>query len=190
MGQLGALPEPPGPLFGVGGSPSNTKSPGQRHTSIPSGILVHPAVWVQRLWVGGCACRGGESYQQQRTLQSDLQCLHWFAVSCDILEVTWTWCTVICDLICCDLRCFAVFRQTAELVLMLTLTASSKMRICGCANLRIFKCLKCEWFCGFFVDVTGKIRTRTQYYKLKKTHTFSWNRSRHNITCYICRIQN
>ena len=32
--------------FGVGaGSPSNTKSPWLKHTSIPSGILMHPAVW-------------------------------------------------------------------------------------------------------------------------------------------------
>ena len=37
------------PFFlGVAGSPSNTKSPGPRSTSIPSGILVHPAVWPQR----------------------------------------------------------------------------------------------------------------------------------------------
>jgi len=34
--------------FGVGaGSPSNTKSPGLRPTSIPSDILMHPAVWPQ-----------------------------------------------------------------------------------------------------------------------------------------------
>ena len=30
------------------GSPSNTKSPGPRPTSIPSAILVHPVVWPQR----------------------------------------------------------------------------------------------------------------------------------------------
>jgi len=30
------------------GSPSNTKSPGLRTTSTPSGILVHPAVWPQQ----------------------------------------------------------------------------------------------------------------------------------------------
>jgi len=40
------------------GSPSNTKSPGLKPTSIPSGILVHPAFWPQRTlaenW-GGCA---------------------------------------------------------------------------------------------------------------------------------------
>jgi len=35
-------------FWGGAGSPSNTKSPGPRHTSIPSGILVHPAVWPQR----------------------------------------------------------------------------------------------------------------------------------------------
>ena len=33
---------------GGAGSPSNTKSTGQRHTSIPSGILIRPAVWPQR----------------------------------------------------------------------------------------------------------------------------------------------
>ena len=32
---------------GVAESPSNTKSPGLRPTSIPSGILMHPAVWSQ-----------------------------------------------------------------------------------------------------------------------------------------------
>jgi len=37
------------PFFlGVAGPPSNTKSPGPRPTSIPSGILVHLAVWPQR----------------------------------------------------------------------------------------------------------------------------------------------
>jgi len=36
------------PFFGRGaGSPSNTKSPGPRPTSIPSGILNHPTVWPQ-----------------------------------------------------------------------------------------------------------------------------------------------
>jgi len=36
------------PFSGGAGSPSNTKSPGPRPTSIPSGIIVHPAVWPQR----------------------------------------------------------------------------------------------------------------------------------------------
>ena len=39
------------PLSGNGaGSPSNTNSPGLRPTSIPSGILMHPAVWPQQKW--------------------------------------------------------------------------------------------------------------------------------------------
>ena len=39
------------PFFGGGaGSPSNTMSPGPRPTSIPSGILMHPAVWPQQTW--------------------------------------------------------------------------------------------------------------------------------------------
>ena len=44
----------------VAGSPSNTKSPVPSPTSIPSGILVHPAVWPQ--WTmdenWGCAPLG------------------------------------------------------------------------------------------------------------------------------------
>jgi len=47
---------------GGAGSPSNTKSPGTRPTSIPSGVLVHPAVWPQQTlaenW-GLCLFRGG-----------------------------------------------------------------------------------------------------------------------------------
>ena len=39
------------PCWGAGtGSPSNTKSPGLRPTSIPSGILIHRAVWPQQKW--------------------------------------------------------------------------------------------------------------------------------------------
>ena len=38
-------------LFGEGsGSPSNTMSPGLRHTFMPSGILIHPAFWLQQTW--------------------------------------------------------------------------------------------------------------------------------------------
>ena len=32
------------------GSPCNTMSPGPRPTSVPSGILIHPAVWPQQTW--------------------------------------------------------------------------------------------------------------------------------------------
>ena len=40
------------PFVGGGGagSPSNTMSPGPRPTSIPSGLLIHPAIWPQRTW--------------------------------------------------------------------------------------------------------------------------------------------
>jgi len=32
------------------GSPSDTVPPGLRPTSLPSGILIHPAIWPQRTW--------------------------------------------------------------------------------------------------------------------------------------------
>jgi len=34
---------------GGAGSPSNTTSPGPKPTSVPSGILIHPAVWPQQM---------------------------------------------------------------------------------------------------------------------------------------------
>jgi len=37
-------------ILGEAGSPSSTKSPGLRSTSIPSGILIHPAIWPQQIW--------------------------------------------------------------------------------------------------------------------------------------------
>ena len=47
------------PLLGWGaGSPCNTMWPGARSTFIPSGILIHPAVWSQQTWAeiwGSCA---------------------------------------------------------------------------------------------------------------------------------------
>jgi len=46
------------PLLGRAGSPSNTTWPGTRFTSVPTGILIHPAVWPQytsaKNWVGLC----------------------------------------------------------------------------------------------------------------------------------------
>jgi len=50
-------------LGGRAATPSTTTSPGPRFTSVPSGILVHPAVWPQRTlaenW-GLCPFRGRE----------------------------------------------------------------------------------------------------------------------------------
>jgi len=40
------------PIFGESraGSPSNTKSPGLRRSSMPSGILIHAGIWPQQIW--------------------------------------------------------------------------------------------------------------------------------------------
>jgi len=38
------------PLLRGAGSLSNTVWPGPRPTSVPSGILIHPAVWPQQTW--------------------------------------------------------------------------------------------------------------------------------------------
>jgi len=47
-------------FWGGAGFPSNTMSPGPRPTSVPSGILIHPAVWPQYTWaeVWGCTLGG------------------------------------------------------------------------------------------------------------------------------------
>ena len=54
----------PPPIWGGGaGSPSNTKLPGPRPSSMPSGILIHAAIWPQQIWAenwGLCPFRGGE----------------------------------------------------------------------------------------------------------------------------------
>ena len=61
---MGRILGAPSPFLDRGaGSPSNAKSPGPRLTSIPSGILIHPAIWPQKnmgrklgavpLWGGG-----------------------------------------------------------------------------------------------------------------------------------------
>ena len=33
---------------------SNTKSPWPRHSSIPSDILIHAAIWSQQIWAKNC----------------------------------------------------------------------------------------------------------------------------------------
>ena len=38
------------PFWGGAESPSNTKLPGLRTISMPSAILIHPAVWTQQTW--------------------------------------------------------------------------------------------------------------------------------------------
>ena len=44
------------PFWGRVGSPSNTKSPKPRPTSVPSGILIHPAIWPQQTWAENWGC--------------------------------------------------------------------------------------------------------------------------------------
>ena len=48
MGRKLGIPPP----FGGGGAgfPSNTMSLGLRPMSLPSGILIHPAIWPQQIW--------------------------------------------------------------------------------------------------------------------------------------------
>jgi len=128
----------PRALFGVGGSPSNTKLPGQRHTSIPSGILVHPAVCVQRTWVGGCVCRGGESYQQLFTYV--VVWLAVFTLICGQLRHPWSHLNLICGdlrsalrwsgVICGVLRWFAVFRQKHRIVSWIGFCLTGPISLC------------------------------------------------------------
>ena len=59
------------PFFWESWVPSNTKSPGTRPTFIPSGILVHPAIWPQRTWAenwGLCPFRGRGSGSPSDTM--------------------------------------------------------------------------------------------------------------------------
>jgi len=67
--KLGAVP----PYFGGAGYPSNTKSPGARPISIPSGILIHSAVWPQRTWAenwGAVPLLGGGAGSAPSTMWS------------------------------------------------------------------------------------------------------------------------
>ena len=58
--KLGTVP----PFSGGGAeSPSNTMSPGTRPIFLPSGILIHPAIWPQQIWTENwdlCPFGGGQ----------------------------------------------------------------------------------------------------------------------------------
>jgi len=61
------------PLYQVGGGaqyPSITTSPGPRSTSLPSGILIHPAVWPQQTWAEnrGWLCPFGGAGSSSNTM--------------------------------------------------------------------------------------------------------------------------
>jgi len=56
---------------GRAGSPSKTISPGPRSTSLPSAILIHPAVWPQQTWAenwGGKLCPYGGAGSPSNTM--------------------------------------------------------------------------------------------------------------------------
>jgi len=59
----------PSPFFvgGAAGSPSNTMSRGPRPTFLPSGILIHPAVWPQQTWAENCGMGADRQTGQDRT---------------------------------------------------------------------------------------------------------------------------
>jgi len=44
------------PLLGGAATPSNTTSPRPRFTSVPSGILIHPAIWPQHICAENWGC--------------------------------------------------------------------------------------------------------------------------------------
>jgi len=59
------------PFLGGAGSPSNKISPGLRPTSLPSGILIHPAVWPKQTWAdnwGTVPLWGGEAGSPSNTI--------------------------------------------------------------------------------------------------------------------------
>ena len=62
---------PPPFWGGRTGSPSNTMSLGAKPTSLPSGILIHPAIWPQHIWVknwGLCPLGGGGAGSPSNTM--------------------------------------------------------------------------------------------------------------------------
>jgi len=61
MGQKFGKGAPPPFWGGRTGSPSNTKSPGLRPTSTPSGIWMHQAIWPQQKWAEKKNLGGGGS---------------------------------------------------------------------------------------------------------------------------------
>ena len=89
------------PPFGEwgAGSPSNTKSPGPRPTSIPSDILIHAAIWPQPMWAengGLCPFRGGGAGSPRNTMWPGPRptCMPSFIL---IRPTVWPQCTNVTD---------------------------------------------------------------------------------------------
>ena len=57
------------------GCPSNTMSPGPRSTSVPSGILIDPAVWPQQTWAEnwGRLCHVPSNTMSPRPISTSLR---------------------------------------------------------------------------------------------------------------------
>ena len=88
------------PPFGVGsGVPSNTKSPGPRPSSIPSGVLIHAAVWPKQIWAeiwGLCPYGGGGAGSPSNTMWPGPRptCVPSFVL---IRPTVWPQCTNVTD---------------------------------------------------------------------------------------------
>ena len=83
------------PLSGRGraGSPSNTTSPGPRRSSVPSGILIHPAVWPQYTNVTDRTDRTGlDTVDRQRSNSTRRTVLQTVARK----RLALCYCTVVC----------------------------------------------------------------------------------------------
>ena len=84
-------------LGGKTGSPSNTKSPGPRPTSIPSDILIHAAIWPQQIWAENwCPFRGGGAGSPPNTVWPGPRpiCVPSFIL---IRPTVWPQCTNVTD---------------------------------------------------------------------------------------------
>jgi len=89
-------------LFGEGRaeSPSNTKSPGLRPSSIPSGIFIHAAIWPLQIWaenqVGAVSLWGRGSWCSSNTMWPGPRptCMPSFIL---IHPTVWPQCTNVTD---------------------------------------------------------------------------------------------
>jgi len=130
-----------GPKIGEGGSApflergagfqSNTKSPGLRYTSGPSGILIHAAIWPQQIWTenwGLCPFRGGGAGFPSNTMWPGPRptCLRSFIL---IRPTVWPQCTNVAD------RTDRQDRQRSDSITRTFYKRSSKSGSCSSCSL-------------------------------------------------------
>jgi len=82
-----------GRKFSGAGSPSNTKSPGPRPTSISTGILIYAAIWPQQIWAENWG-RGGGSPSNTMWPGPRPTCMPSFIM---IRPTVWPQCTNVTD---------------------------------------------------------------------------------------------